>query len=444
MPSRPPRPSLSRRGFLRRGIAPAVVYQMAAARAPLAAAGPNGEIRLGHIGTGIQGMSLLRNFHAVPGVRNIVAADLYDGHLACAAETAPGIETTKEYRRILDRKDIDAVVIATPDHWHHRMVLDALSAGKHVYCEKPLTWSIEQGADIVQAVAQSKLLLQVGSQAKTSTLTAKAREIVKSGVLGRISMVRMSDQRNSPEGAWLYPVPPDASPATIDWDKFHGIAQRKEFDPKIFFRWRCWWEYSGGVATDLFVHLLTDLHEVLDVPAPASAVSQGGIFRFNDGRSVPDVMSTIFQYPDGALVDCFVDLANERGQREIVIMGTDATLVKDRRQLTIYPEVKRPNVQGYGSSAWPKAMRAHYFESNGYTAEGRPRTPLPPPPAEKVITVEAGPQHHEHFILSMRNGTPSRENAQEGHFAAAAAHIANLSYREGRRVKFDARTGLVS
>jgi Predicted dehydrogenases and related proteins len=143
------------------------------------------------------------------------------------------------------------VVIATPDHWHHRMTLDALDAGKHVYVEKPMTWSIEQGREVVAAVQKSGKLLMVGSGAKTSALTAKAREIVKSGVLGKVNMVRMLNHRNNPEGAWVYPIPPDASPRTVDWARFLGPAPKRAYDPKVFFRWRCWWEYSGGVATDL-------------------------------------------------------------------------------------------------------------------------------------------------------------------------------------------------
>ncbi len=344
-----------------------ILYQLAAASASsgLKAAGKNDEIRMGHIGVGIQGMNLLRGFHAIPGVRNVVACDLYDGHLACARETAEGIESTKEYRKVLERKDIDAVAIATPDHWHHQMVLEALSAGKHLFVEKPLAWNIEQGQDIVAAVAKTKLLLQVGSQAKTSALTAKAREIIASGALGRINMVRMDDARNAPEGAWVYPIPPDASPETIDWEKFHGPAPEKAFDPKIFFRWRCWWEYSGGVATDLFVHLITDMHEALNLVAPVSAVSQGGLFRWKDGRTVPDVMNSILQYPDGTLMDVYVDLANAHSKREILIMGSEGTLVKDSKRLVLYPEAKHKRVQRYGTSAWPKECRRAISKRRG-------------------------------------------------------------------------------
>jgi len=166
-------------------------------------------------------------------VRPVIAADVYDGHHTNAKEITKGaILTTRDYHEVLSRKDVDAVVIATPDHWHHRMTLDAFDAGKHVYVEKPMTWSIEQGREMVAATAKSGKLLMVGSGAKTSPLTTKAREIVKSGVLGKINMVRMLNHRNNAEGAWVYAIPPDASPKTVDWTRFLGNAPKRAYDPK--------------------------------------------------------------------------------------------------------------------------------------------------------------------------------------------------------------------
>ena len=404
---------------------------------------------MGYIGTGIRGMYLLEAFKAVPGVRPLVACDVYDGHLERAREVAPGIETTRDYHAVLARKDIDAVTIATPDHWHYRMTLDALAAGKHVYVEKPLTWNIEQGREIVAAAEKSKLLVMVGSGAKTSGLTAKAREIVKSGALGQVNMIRMENNRNNPEGAWVYPVPSDASPETIDWQRFLGPAPKAQFDPKVFFRWRCWWEYSGGVATDLFVHMLCQLHEIMDVTAPISAVSQGGIYRWNDGRTVPDVMNSVYEYPQKFIADLYVNLGNAHGLQGTVIMGTEGTLVlpergANRGALVLYPEPKPPAAQRYAVNCWPAKKKAEYYESLGYTAEGRPKNPLPPAPKPEEMVAERGPQHHEHFILSLRNGLPSRETAAEGHYAAGGAHLANLAYRNGRRMTWDLATGKVS
>lgn len=434
----------SRRAFLGKAGA-AIVYKLAGSASFLKAAAPNDQIGLGFIGSGIQGSILMGQFVQMPGVRPVMVADLYDGCLARAKEQTGGvIETTKDYEKVLARKDVDAVVIAAPDHWHKRIVLDALAAGKHVYIEKPMTWSINEGQEMIAAEKRSGKLLQVGSQAKSSTLTAKARELVKSGALGKVNMIRMSNNRNSAEGAWAYPIPPDASPQTIDWRRFLGDRPKKPFDPSIFFRWRCWWDYSGGVATDLFVHLLTTLHEIMDVPAPVSAVSQGGLYKWKDGRNVPDVMNSLFEYESGFVADMYVNLCNARRGEPATFMGTEATMVMDAGKLILYPEITRPNVQAYGSSSWPKAARKAYFEANGYTADGKPATPLPPPKEVQEVKVERGPSHYEWFIISLREGKPSRENATEGHYAAGAAHIANMAYRHGCRMRWNFKTGKVN
>jgi predicted dehydrogenase len=423
----------SRRDFLKKS---ALVYTLAESGARLKA-GANDQIGLGFIGTGIRGMEHFRAFQSIPGAREVAVADLYDGHLARARELAKNeLFTTKDYQAVLARKDVDAVVIATPDHWHHKMTLDALAAGKHVYVEKPLAWSIEECRDVVAAAAKSDKLVQVGSQDKTSALTAKAREIVKSGALGKVNQVKMENHRNTPEGAWVYAIPPDASEQTIDWPRFLGSAPKRAYDPRIFFRWRCWWEYSGGVATDLFVHLLTDLHELMDVQGPSSVVSQGGIYRWDDGRNVPDLMSSIYEYPQGFVAQMYVNLGNSHSAGETLIMGSDGTLVMGRKKLTLYPEPVFSETQKYSTACWPEAMRKQYFDSMS-------KAPTSSKPAQE-IEVTANPSHQEYFILSLRNNTPSKETALEGYHAAGAAHLANIAYRKGRRAHWDIATGKVT
>ncbi len=405
-------------------------------------AAPADRVTLGFIGVGIRGSYLLRQFQAMPDVSVAAAVDVYDGHLESAKEVTGGkIQTGREYRAILDRKDIDAVVIATPDHWHTRMVLDAVSAGKDVYCEKPLTWSVEEGARIKKAMKNSTRLLQVGSEGKSSPTTAKAREIVKSGVLGKINLVRSGNYRNSEEGAWRYPIPPDASPETCDWPKFLGSAPKIPWSPEHFFRWRCWWEYSGGVATDLFVHMLTTIHEIVDLRLPKNVVSNGGIYRWRDGRTVPDLMSSLFEYPEAIMVDLCVNLGNAHGGesgRRLMVMGSEATLVVGGRggTIEIYPETSS-TVQRYGIGGWPKRRREQYFESKGWNPDGTPQTPVPKPKEKQVIAVERDPNRPTHlgyFIRSVKQRTQTVEDAEAGHNAAAAAHMANQAYREGRRV----------
>lgn len=378
----------------------------------------------------------MQEFSQLPGVNFVAASDLYDGYLAHGKElVGDKLQTTKRYEDVLSRKDIDAVVIATPDHWHHRMTLDALSAGKHVYIEKPLTWRLEEGPEIISAEKQSGKVLMVGSGAKTSAMTAKAKELIAGNAIGKVTRICMVNNRNSREGAWVYPIPPDASEKTIEWDRFHGQAPRRPFSPEVFFRWRCWWEYSGGVATDLFVHMLTTLHEVMQVRAPKSVVSQGGLWFWKDGRAVPDVLKSVFEYPEGFLAELCVNQKNSTPTPHMTIYGSEGTLVWDRNKIVVTPEPEDRDVQFYGSSAWPKALRDEYLRSKGVDpvkprgAQDRPKP--------KEFTAENGPGHAEYFLRSIREQSPSRENATEGHAAAGAAHLANKAYREGRRVRWE-------
>jgi predicted dehydrogenase len=432
----------TRRHFVRSAGAAAVFYKLAGPKPQLKAAGPNDQIGMGFIGVGIRGSYHLDIFKKTPGVRPIVAADCYDGHLAWAKETTEGkIETTRDYQAVLSRKDVDAVVVSTPDHWHCRMVLDALAAGKHVYIEKPMTYTIAEGKLVCDAVKKSGKLLMVGSQNKTSALTAKAREVVKSGALGKVNMVRLATYRNSPEGAWVYPVPEDASPQTIDWSRWLGPAPKHPFDAKRFFRWRSWWEYSGGVATDLWVHELTTMHEIMDVKGPKSAVAQGGIFRFDDGRTCPDLLTGLYEYP-GFVLEITANLGNSNRNAGTVIMGSEGTMTFGRAGVTVAYEPAYSPVAWYGLNGWTKAAREKYLEPLGFGGGQRP--PLPPTKAPETLKVERGFEHWEYFLKSLREGTPSMESAEEGHHAAGAAHLGNMAFRKKRRLQWDLASNKVS
>ncbi len=417
----------SRRTFL---------YTLSAA-APLAAQTSKDTVRLGFIGSGIRGKQLIDEFMAVPGAKGVAVADLYDGCLQRAKEQlGDTIQAGRDYRAVLDNKEVDAVVIATPDHWHEKIVLDSLSAGKHVYVEKPMTWSLQEGPRIIAAAKNSGKILQVGSQAKTSALTAKAKEIIAGGALGKVNMIRMANHRNSSEGAWNYPVPTDASEKTIDWPKWLGKAAKRPFDPKVVFQWRRFWDFSGGVAADLFVHQFTQMHELMGVQAPIAAVSAGGTYKWKDGRTVPDVMNSLLEYKEGFIVDVYVNQANGLAPRGIFIYGDEGTLQIDFRRITLIPEPKESQAQEYGSINFPKAARDEYLAK--FANETRQQRPEP-----KEIPVERGQTHNWYFIDSILNNKPSRENATEGHYAAAAAHLCNLAYRHKTRASWDPATGKV-
>ena len=427
----------NRRQFIQTGSAASILYKLAGPKPVLAAAGPNDQIGVGFIGVGIRGSYHVDSFSKMPGVQAIIAADCYEGHLTWAKEATDGkIETTREYRKVLDRKDVDAVVISTPDHWHTPLMLEALDAGKHAFIEKPMTYTIAEGKQVIDAVRKSGKLLMVGSQDKTSAITAKAKELVTSGILGKLSMARLGDYRNSPDGAWIYPVAPDASPQTVDWNRWLGSAPKHPFDMTRFFRWRCWWEYSGGVATDLWVHRLTTLHEILGVQAPPETVAtQGGIFRFPDGRTCPDLLVGLMEYPN-FILEITANLGSARRATELLVAGSEASLSLTAKSVLVTFEPTPGPVGSYGLNGWPKDLKEQYLSSMGF-GEGRrvPGSTTKPP---QEFPVEAGLDHNELFIKSLRDGTPSLESAEEGHNAATAAHLGNLAFRKGKKLRYDA------
>jgi predicted dehydrogenase len=432
----------SRRTFLKRAAAAApIVYQLAKSGPGLKAAeSPNSQIGLGYIGVGIRGTILLNSFKDIPGTRQVIAADVYDGHLDRFKElTTSDTPTTRDYEQVIHNKDVDAVVIATPDHWHLKMTTEALAAGKHVYIEKPMTWSLDEGPKIIAAEKKAGKVLQVGSGPQSSTLTAKAKELIKDGAIGKVNMIRMANNRNSASGAWVYPIAPDASQQTIDWERFLGPAPQRDYDPAVFFRWRCWWEFSGGVATDLFVHLLTQLHEFMDVTAPKSVVSQGGLYKWKDGRTVPDVMNSVFEYEEGFVADMYVNLCSAHSPHGVIIQGTQGTIeMGGRNGLILHPDPPDTEADPYATDSWPDAMQKQHFADTGYQRGRRDR------PADKTITIERGLAHAEYFIQSIREGQPSVQDATKGHYAAAAAHLANKAYRDGNtRVSWDYRTNKI-
>jgi predicted dehydrogenase len=296
---------------------------------------------------------------------------------------------------------------------------------------------------MMEAEKKHGKVVMVGSGGKTSAMAQKVKELIASGAVGKVSLIRMANHRNSKEGAWVYPIPPDASPRTIDFERFLGSAPKRDFSPEHFFRWRCWWEYSGGVATDLFVHLLTTLHEVMQVRAPVSVVSQGGLWFWKDGRTVPDVLESVFEYPEGFLAQMCVHLKNSAPAPGMIIYGSEGTMVWDRDKVVVTEEAEDRDIQFYGTYAWPKEMRQQYLAAKGIDP-ANPRPSWPQRPQPKEYRVERGPGHTDYFLESIRESKPSREPAIEGHAAAGAAHLANRAYRESRKLRWDFATNKVS
>lgn len=254
----------------------------------------------------------------------------------------------KNYKELLAAKDIDAVVIATPDHWHGTMVIDAVKAGKHVYVEKPLTWTVPETYLVAEAVRNSNVVFQLGHQGRQIEINHRAKEIIEKGLIGKVSLVEVSTNRNDPNGAWVYPIPPEANSKNIDWKQFEGEPQRvkeymdymtkngaakyvgpdarDKFSLERFFRWRCWWDYSTGLSGDLLTHEFDAMNHILKLGIPHSATSSGGVYFFKDGRTVPDVLQTTFEFPDRDLSMLYTATLASQFNRPRKIMGTDATI----------------------------------------------------------------------------------------------------------------------
>lgn len=435
--------SINRREFIRgaaitSGLA-GLAARPAAAR-PRAMPGANDRVGVGFIGIGIRGTLLMEATQKVAGTQVAACADLYDGHFERARELgASSALMTRDYLKVLDHKDVDAVIIATPDHWHKKMVLDSLAAGKDVYIEKPMTHRWEDGAEFEAAVKKSGRILQVGSQQQSNPANSKVRELIRSGALGQITFISGAIHRNTATGAWYYPIPPDASEKTIDWKRFIGDTKGYDFDPKRFFQWRLYWEYSGGLATDLFVHLVTATHYLMDATMPKRVTTVGDIFRWKERREVPDHVSALAEYAEGFILSLTSTANNNHPYPSLTIMGTEGTLDYYGNRCVYYPEPVRESY-AYSTHSWPLKTQEAFARANHVD----PKTMRPldsPAPGEKQEFQFQGDStllHLEAFFESVRARKQPVEDVVFGAHAAGVGHMVNLSYRRQKPVTWDA------
>src|SRR6267142_375966 len=319
-------------------------------------------VRFGIVGVGMEGTGLLTTAIQLPGVECVAACDLYDGRHELAKEIAgKSIKTTRRYKELLDDKEIDAIIIAVPDHWHKQVFVDAVSAGKDVYCEKPMSHNPADGLAMVAAARKTDRIVQVGAQRTSSVLCAKAKELYDQGAIGALSLVEATLGRNDPTGAWEYPPPPDLSPQTLDWDTWLGTAPKRPFDPLAFARWRCWKEYGTGVAGDLLVHLISGMQFVLGINEPPKrAMAMGGILRWKDGRNMPDVHASLFEYGQ---VPMYMRLNLGTETPEIYrFQGSKGILELTEFTLTYIPQAGVDTGPSYYAYSFPKALRGEYFK----------------------------------------------------------------------------------
>ncbi len=444
--------TLSRRAFLGRSAQLASVAALGAGAATRAGAQLNNaakplpsRIGIGYIGVGIRGTILYDSTKPIYGAERVAVSDLYDGHLTRAKEKiGPNVVTTKDYQQLLARPDIDAVVIAAPDHWHLPMLREALQAGKHVYIEKPLSHKVEDGEEMIRLVEKSGKVVQVGSQYMSMGCAKQAMDLIRSGRLGQITLVEGRTYRNSSTGAWYYPIPPDAGPQTIDWQKFLGSAPRQEFDLKRFFQWRLFWDYSGGLATDLFVHLITATHQLMEVSAPKTVVGFGDTYRWKNYREVPDQLAAMAMYDQNGKAFTFklTSTANNgHNEPPLVFYGTEGTLEYSGSSMKFYYEPRRENYT-YPTDSWAQATTEqfkHIMQLNDNLSpliDPAPSTgqdfEFSSPDAEESTTA-----HLRNFIEAIRGGSKPIEDIRTGVSAVNVAHMVNLSFRNGKIVRWN-------
>jgi predicted dehydrogenase len=407
---------------------------------------PNDRIRVALIGNGIRGFEDARS-SINAGAELAAVSDIYEGRLTRAKEAwGSSIFTTRDYREILARPDVDAVIVATPDHWHRQICVDAMKAGKDVYCEKPMVQLLDDGPEVIETANKTGRVLQVGSQRVSSIVYQKARELLDRGAIGQLNLVEAWIDRNSAIGAWQYSVPPDASPTTIDWDRFLGRAPKHPFDPVRLFRWRNYRDYGTGVGGDLFVHLFSGMHYMLDAIGPTRVFTTGGLRFWKDGRDVPDVMLGLYDYPARGKHPAFnlslrVDFVNGGGEAYgFKFIGSEGVMmVGSSLTVTRQPREAEP---GHTSDTFARGMNEAYLK------EYRAKYPVRIPNADSMRPVNEetfhAPRgyddtfdHHRNFLTAVRTRKAPVEDAVFGFRAAGPALLSNISYFDQRLCLWD-------
>jgi predicted dehydrogenase len=440
---------LNRRSFLKAAGAASATTMLGARMHALTAmqteparpVAANDHIQIALIGAGGQGQGDTKIAVQVPGVKLVAVADCYNGRLDHSKEIwGDDIFTTRDYNEILARKDIDAVIIGTPDHWHKHASCDAMKAGKDVYCEKPMIHLYSDGPEMIDAARSTGRILQVGSQRVSSLIYLKAKDLLASGAIGKLNMVTARWDRNSSMGAWNYTVPLDASPETCDWPRFLGSAPKIPFNAEQFFQWRKWKAYGSGVAGDLFVHLFSGTHFITGSHGPTRGMATGGLRFWNDGRDVPDVMLGLFDYKEGFNLSLRVNFVDGGEESEgLIFTGSEGTMEIAGNSVSVnrVPRERDPGLTVYtfAESMQKKMIAEHAAQYPPAHPEGEP-----PVGYEKFVAPQGYSDNYDHFknfFASVRSRQPVVEDAVFGFRAAGAALLSNLSIERGEIVKWD-------
>lgn len=401
---------IDRRGFLVAGAAAGAALGVGESALGFWA---NDTLNVACIGTGGRCRRLMERLGKLPNVRLAAVCDVWDKHLADGAKLADpkAVREDTDYRRLLDRADIDAVLIGSPDHWHVPMTVDACAAGKDVYVEKPLTHELREGGAVVKAQNDNRRIVQVGTQQRSMPHLKEAREILRSGVLGTIHKIRMSWNRNQSRFTRTkYGI----KPGDVRWKQFLGNAPDQPFDEYRMRNWRWFWDFGGGIFTDLMVHWMDTAYWMLDMQNPASAASVGDHFAAGDLWETPDTVQTLLHYPKDRVQAHFEGtFVNHQNRAALVFQGTEANLYCDRGRYEVRPE--------RGSKVEPRKRVDGERDILGL---------------DFYDEVDGALHHLTEWVECVRTRKRPSCPAEEGVRSAAAAHLANLSVRSGEVAKW--------
>tara|TARA_B110000261_G_scaffold77699_2_gene89639 strand:- start:1620 stop:3098 length:1479 start_codon:yes stop_codon:yes gene_type:complete len=420
------------------------------------------KLRLGIIGFGIRGQQLVRalgfatpqwvdkakkrnSYQAFRNQKDLEiiftgVCDIFDPRAENALRTLG--KTAKRYlnyKDMLSSPDIDAVLIATPDHLHARMIIDAAQAGKHVYVEKCMTHTIEEVYEVYEAVKKSGITFQLGHQLRQKDSFIQAKDLLHLDILGKTTLVQATTNRNSPNAAWVYDIPPEASEENVDWKQFDPD---RSFDLDRFFRWRKYWDYGTGISGDLLTHEFDSLNFIMDMGIPHSAIASGGIYFYKDGREVPDVFQVVFEFPEKNLTILYSATFANDSHRPTLIMGHNATMhldnsieiwananstkykeklargiMKTNKPFYVYPSKETDSVDGISGAT------SQYFSKKGMMNTYR-----------EGKNVDPTRLHIIEWILCIQNGWQTSCDIKAGFAEAIAAHMATLSLKTGKKV----------
>lgn len=405
----------------------------------------NDRINIALIGAGLMGQGDMNTALEHDDVEAVAACDLYDDRMVrCRERYGDHLFTSNDYREILDRSDVDAVIIATSDHWHERIATDALEAGKAVYLEKPMVQKISEARRLIEAEEQTGVPLLIGSQRTSAITYEKARDLFQAGEIGKLNFVEAYWDRFSATGAWQYSIPPNVGEHNVDWQAYREGMDRIPFDAKHFFRWRNYDDYGTGVAGDLFVHLFSGLHMIVGSNGPDTAMATGGLRHWHDGRDAEDVVLGLYNYPEtenhpNFTLSLRVNFADgSGGGSQIRLVGNEGEMELGWNRV-IVRKSKLPEKPGYTVDNFSEDTQEEFLEAyeERYPEQ---RARIIEPSEFEYRAPDGYNDRYDHFMYffdAIRNGTPLMQDSTFGLRACGPALLANISHREGRIVKWD-------